>query len=63
MENDDIELDATDDNQNTIENRAENIIYSDLYTKLISLMEKKVEIIAKIDLKYSNLIEKYQLEE
>lgn len=63
MENDNIELDTIGDNQNTIENKAENIIYSDLYTKLNSLMEKKAEIIDKIDSKYSNLIEKYQLEE
>ncbi len=62
MENDDVELDQIDEGENRIENKAENIIYSDLYTKLNSLIEKKQEIIDKIDSKFSNLIEKYQLD-
>lgn len=62
MENDDVELDHIDEVENRIDNKAENIIYSDLYTKFNSLIEKKQEIIDKIDSKFSNLIEKYQLD-
>lgn len=61
MENDDAELDPIDDVENKIENKAENIIYSDLYTKLNDLIQKKEDIIEKIDSKFSNLIEKYEL--
>lgn len=35
--------------------------YSDLYTKLNDLIQKKEDIIEKIDSKFSNLIEKYEL--
>lgn len=62
MEQEDIELDVIDDEKRKIENKAENIIYSDLYIKLNNLIEKKQEIIDRINSKYSNLIEKYQLE-
>lgn len=62
MENDDIDFDQINDDTNKIENKAENIIYSDLYKKLNDLKQKKEEIIKKIDSKFSPLIEKYELE-
>lgn len=61
MENDDAEFDAIDD-ENKIENKAENIIYSDLHTKLNELVQKKDDIIEKIDSKFSSLIEKYEID-
>lgn len=62
MENDDIELDCYDEAENKIDNKAESIIYSDLYIKLYDLTQKKKEILEKVNSKFSNLIEKYELD-
>lgn len=62
MENDDIDLDCYDEAENKIDNKAESIIYSDLYIKLYDLIQKKSEILEKVNSKFSSLIEKYELD-
>ena len=61
MTSDDITLDKEEED-NKIENKAESIIYNDVYKKLNDLIEKKHEIIDKVDSTFSILIEKYELE-
>ena len=61
MISNDITLDKEGDN-NKIDNKAESIIYNDIYKKLDNLIEKKQEIIDRVDSTFSSLIEKYELE-
>lgn len=61
MTSDDITFDKEEED-NKIENKAESIIYNDVYKKLNDLIEKKHEIIDKVDSTFSILIEKYELE-
>lgn len=61
MNNDDIILDEVTE-ENKIVNKAEEIIYADIYNKLNDLKDKKTTIIEKVELKFKNLIEKYELE-
>lgn len=51
-----------DEEENKIDNKAESIIYSDLYIKLYDLIQKKAEILEKVNSKFSSLIEKYELD-
>lgn len=62
MDNDDTELDCYNEEENKIDNKAESIIYSDLYIKLYDLIQKKAEILEKVNSKFSSLIEKYELD-
>lgn len=62
MDNDDTELDCYNEAENKIDNKAESIIYSDLYIKLYDLIQKKAEILEKVNSKFSILIEKYELD-
>lgn len=62
MDNDDTELDCYNEAENKIDNKAESIIYSDLYIKLYDLIQKKAEILEKVNSKFSSLIEKYELD-
>lgn len=50
-----------DDNVNDINNPAEKIIYEKIHLKIKSLLKKKTEMIDKINKKYSDLYEKYDL--
>lgn len=61
MNNNDIILDEVTE-ENKIVNKAEEIIYADIYNKLNDLKDKKTTIIEKVELKFKNLIEKYELE-
>ena len=61
MNNDDVILDEVTE-ENRIVNKAEEIIYADIYNKLNDLKDKKTTIIEKVELKFKNLIEKYELE-
>jgi hypothetical protein len=62
MENDDAEFDEINGESNKINNKAEEIIYSDLYTKFSDLNSNKNDIIKEINDKFSTLIDKYELE-
>lgn len=63
LENDDFELDIQNDSDKQIKNKAESIIYTDIYNKLNELVNQKEEIAHTINNCFKNLIDNYQLED
>lgn len=63
LENDDFELDIQNDSDNQIKNKAESIIYTDIYNKLNELVNQKEEITNTINNCFKNLVDNYQLED